>query len=48
MRVEEKKTQGTPSMELLNTDKDTVRNFTVSLKRPSAHELMPASAGNEG
>ena len=35
-------------MEPLSTNEDTVRSFTVSLKRPSAHEQMLASAGNEG
>jgi hypothetical protein len=35
-------------MEPLSTEVDTVRSFTVSLKRPSAHEPMLASAGNEG
>ncbi len=39
---------GTPSMEPLSTEIDTVRSFTVSLKRPSANEPMLASAGNEG
>ncbi len=48
MREEEKQTQGTTSIEPLSTNEDTVRSFTVSLKRPSAHEPMLASAGNEG
>jgi hypothetical protein len=39
---------GTPSMEPLSTEVDTVRSFTFSLKRPSAHEPMLASADNEG
>ena len=39
---------GTPSMEPLSTEVDTVRSFTESLKRPSANEPMLASAGNEG
>ena len=39
---------GTPSMEPLSTEVDTVRSFTVSLKRPSTYEPMLASAGKEG
>ena len=35
-------------MEPLSTEVDTVRSFTVFLKRPSANEPMLASGGNEG
>jgi len=35
-------------MEPLSTEVDTVRSFTVSLKRPSTYEPMLASAGKEG